>query len=780
MKGTKKKVMFKRLLATVLALIMVLTYVVVDNNTTSYAKSTTKTSTTVEKISVSSKAKYAYEGQKFNETSFRKNATVKVKKKGKIYTVKAYTVSAPTYVKANGTGKNKGKFVVKVTYGGKSTYLTYGLRKITQIYVKSSDVSMLEKGSTFNSNSFKQKTTVYAKYKVGKTYKEYKLHTYTVSAAKTVSANSKKHKGYYEVTLKYGSKSTVRYINVITGIKATSSFEFLNENEKLNATTFKNSITAKRIFATGKTWTIPTKNFKLVNCPSVVKANSKAHPGYIGVKVQSGNKATYAYVKVNSLTGITVTSNTNTTLTEGTTFNERDFRSKIVVSTSNTVSSTNKVITDYTVTVPSNTISPDSNGNFIVTITYNGKQTNVAVPVVAKPIVLEKIEASLSDDFSLNEGDTFDKAAFSNNVTVYAVYSDGNKETITDYTVDIPNSTVSPDSNGNFIVTITYNGKQTSVAIPVIAKPIVLENIKATLINDYSLNEEDAFDEAAFRNNVTVNAIYSNNSSEKITDYTVTVPSNTVSPDSNGNFIVTITYNGKQTSVAVPVIAKPIILEKIEASLADGFSLNERDIFDEATFRNNITVYAVYSDGNKETITDYTVKTSTYKVYPDSNGIFEITITYNEKKTTIPVTVIPDTPTHNFVDWVGYNKISGKEYIDDPDESGIICIYAAMNVPEEYQEKYEVAHWGVIFSKTDPDPTWDSPGYYNTTDESSYSQSYLFGFPYDDEDHQFKNGDLIYFRSYVALKKKSDTSNAPKKYYFYSNQVLPITIRDYR
>ena len=208
--------------------------------------------------------------------------------------------------------------------------------------------------------------------------------------------------------------------------------------------------------------------------------------------------------------------------------------------------------------------------------------------------------------------------------------------------------------------------------------------------------------------------------------------------------------------------------------------MNERDIFDEATFRNNITVYAVYSDGNKETITDYTVKTSTYKVYPDSNGIFEITITYNEKKTTIPVTVIPDTPTHNFVDWVGYNKISGKEYIDDPDESGIICIYAAMNVPEEYQEKYEVAHWGVIFSKTDPDPTWDSPGYYNTTDESSYSQSYLFGFPYDDEDHQFKNGDLIYFRSYVALKKKSDTSNAPKKYYFYSNQVLPITIRDYR
>ena len=694
MKGTKKKVMFKRLLATVLALIMVLTYVVVDNNTTSYAKSTTKTSTTVEKISVSSKAKYAYEGQKFNETSFRKNATVKVKKKGKIYTVKAYTVSAPTYVKANGTGKNKGKFVVKVTYGGKSTYLTYGLRKITQIYVKSSDVSMLEKGSTFNSNSFKQKTTVYAKYKVGKTYKEYKLPTYTVSAAKTVSANSKKHKGYYEVTLKYGSKSTVRYINVITGIKATSSFEFLNENEKLNATTFKNSITAKRIFATEKTWTIPTKNFKLVNCPSVVKANSKAHPGYIGVKVQSGNKATYAYVKVNSLTGITVTSNTNTTLTEGTTFNERDFRSKIVVSTSNTVSSTNKVITDYTVTVPSNTISPDSNGNFIVTITYNGKQTNVAVPVVAKPIVLE--------------------------------------------------------------------------------------NIQATLINDYSLNEEDAFDEAAFRNNVTVNAIYSNNSSEKITDYTVTVPSNTVSPDSNGNFIVTITYNGKQTSVAVPVIAKPIILEKIEASLADGFSLNERDIFDEATFRNNITVYAVYSDGNKETITDYTVKTSTYKVYPDSNGIFEITITYNEKKTIIPVTVIPDTPTHNFVDWVGYNKISGKEYIDDPDESGIICIYAAMNVPEEYQEKYEVAHWGVIFSKTDPDPTWDSPGYYNTTDESSYSQSYLFGFPYDDEDHQFKNGDLIYFRSYVALKKKSDTSNAPKKYYFYSNQVLPITIRDYR
>ncbi len=692
MKGNKH--LFKRLLAAVLALVMVLTYVVVGDGVTSYAK-TTKT-TTVDAVSISYKINYAYEGQKFSETTFRKNATVKVKKNGKISTVKKYTVSAPSYVKANGTGKNKGKFTVRVTYGGKSTYKVFTIRKINKIYVKSSSVKMLENGATFNAASFKKKTVVYAKYKVGKGYKYLKLPTYTVSASKTVSANAKakKYKGYFYVNIKYGNHTTTRYIPVIKGIKATSSLKFLNESERIDSKAFKNSLTVKRIFATGKAETIPTKDFKLVNCPTIVRSNSKARPGYIGFKVQSGNKATYAYVKVNSFKGIVIKSNSITALTDGLTFNENEFRSKIVVSTLNTISSTDKEITNYTVSVPSKTIKPDSNGAYVITISYNGKSTKVAVPVIAKPIVLENFEATLSDDFSLNEGDIFDETAFRNSVTVYATYSDGSKKVITDYTVEISDSTISPDDNDKFIVTITYDKKQ--------------------------------------------------------------------------------------TKVAVPVIAKPIVLEKIEASLADGFSLKERDLFDEANFRNNITVYAVYSDGNKETIADYTVKAPTYKVYPDSNGIFEITITYNEKKTKIAVTVIPDTPTHNFVDWVGYNKISGKPYIDDPDENGIICIYAAMNVPEEYQEIYEVAHWGVIFSRTDPELTWDSPGYYNTTGESSYSQSYLFGFPYDDEDHQFKNGELIYFRSYVALKKKSDTSNAPKKYYFYSNQVLPITIRDNR
>lgn len=695
MKGTKY--LFKRLLATVLALIMMLTYIVAGESTTSYAKiskATAKTAINVDAISVSYKINYAYEGQKFNETTFRKNATVKAKKNGKTSTIKAYTVSAPTYVRANGTGKNKGKFVIKVTYGGKSAYFTCNLRKIAQIYVKSSDVTMLENGSNFNARSFKQKTTVYAKYKVGKTYTEHKLPSYTVYAEKKVSANSKKHKGYYKVTLKYGSKSTIRYINVITGIKATSSYKFLNENEKIDARSLKNSLSVKRIFATGKTSTIPAKDFKLVDCPTIVRSNSTTHPGYIGIKVRSGNRATYAYVKVNSFNGIVIKSNSDTTLTDGMTFNEKDFRSQIVVSTLNTISSTNKEIKNYTVSVPSKTVKPDSNGTYVITVSYNGKSTKVAVPVIAKPIVIEEIEATLSNDFNLNEGDIFDETTFRNNVTIYATYSDDNKKVITDYTIEIPDRMVSPDDNDNFIVTITYDEKQ--------------------------------------------------------------------------------------INVVVPVITKPIVLEKIEVSLADGFSLKERDLFDEANFRNNITVYAIYSNGTKETIADYTVKAPTYKVYPDSNGIFEITITYNEKKTKIAVTVIPDTPTHNFVDWVGYNKISGEPYIDDPDENGIICIYAAMNVPGEYQEIYEVAHWGVIFSKTDPEPTWDSPGYYNTTGESSYSQSYLFGFPYDNEDHQFKNGELIYFRSYVALKKKSDTSNAPKKYYFYSNQVLPITIRDNR
>ena len=644
MKGTKN--VLKRLLAAMLALVMVLTYVVVGDSTTSYAKTskaTTKAATTVDAISVSYKINYAYEGQKFNETTFRKNATVKVKKKGRIKTVKDYTVSAPTYVKSNGTGKNRDKFLVKVTYGKKSTYMAFNIRKISKIYVKSSGVTMVENGTAFNSTSFKKKTTVYARYKVGKTYKEFKLPTYKVSAAKTVSANAraKKYKGYFYVNVKYGNHTATRYIPVIKGIKASSSLKTLNEGEKLDATAFKKSVTVTRYFASGKKSKVPASSFKLVNPPSTVRFNSNAYPNYVGVKIQSGSKATYAYVKINPLSKIAVTSNKIGVLNEGTTFNEKDFRKKVTVKSYYATDSANKNITGYTVSVPSKTVKPDKNGKYVVTIKYGSQSTTVPITVSS----FKQINATLEKDYPLYEGETFDTADFKQYVTVYSTYTNSTRTTpVTNFTLTAENK-VTPDSNGNFNITVKSGTNSTNLAVPVKRIDTFSAKIQG---QNYTLKAGQAFDESVFRNNVDVSAVYGA-TTKAVDDYTISVANGTiVKADENGNFVVTVTFAGETATVSIPVIKdEEPVLDNIEASIIDSeYTLKADQAFDESVFRSSVNVIAHYGSTEKP-VEDYTISVANGTIVKaDENGNFVVTITFADKTTTVAIPVeAADNPT---------------------------------------------------------------------------------------------------------------------------------------
>ena len=640
MKGTKN--VLKRLLAAMLALVMVLTYVVVGDSTTSYAKTskaTTKAATTVDAISVSYKINYAYEGQKFNETTFRKNATVKVKKKGRIKTVKDYTVSAPTYVKSNGTGKNRDKFLVKVTYGKKSTYMAFNIRKISKIYVKSSGVTMVENGTAFNSTSFKKKTTVYARYKVGKTYKEFKLPTYKVSAAKTVSANAraKKYKGYFYVNVKYGNHTATRYIPVIKGIKASSSLKTLNEGEKLDATAFKKSVTVTRYFASGKTSKVPASSFKLVNPPSTVRFNSNAYPNSVGVKIQSGSKATYAYVKINPLSKIAVTSNKIGVLNEGTTFNEKDFRKKVTVKSYYATDSANKNITGYTVSVPSKTVKPDKNGKYVVTIKYGSKSTTVPITVSS----FKQINATLEKDYPLYEGETFDAADFKQYVTVYSTYTNSTRTTpVTNFTLTVENK-VTPDSNGNFNITIKSGSNSTTLAVPVKRIDTFSAKIQG---QNYTLKAGQAFDVSVFRNNVDVSATYGI-TTRAVEDYTISIADGTiVKADENGKFVVTVTFAGETATVSIPVIKdEEPVLDNIEASIIDSeYTLKADQAFDESVFRSSVNVIAHYGSTEKP-VEDYTISVANGTIVKaDENGKFVVTITFADKTTTVSIPVIKD------------------------------------------------------------------------------------------------------------------------------------------
>lgn len=636
MKGTKN--VLKRLLAAMLALVMVLTYVVVGDSTTSYAKTskaTTKAATTVDAISVSYKINYAYEGQKFNETTFRKNATVKVKKKGRIKTVKDYTVSAPTYVKSNGTGKNRDKFLVKVTYGKKSTYMAFNIRKISKIYVKSSGVTMVENGTAFNSTSFKKKTTVYARYKVGKTYKEFKLPTYKVSAAKTVSANAraKKYKGYFYVNVKYGNHTATRYIPVIKGIKASSSLKTLNEGEKLDATAFKKSVTVTRYFASGKKSKVPASSFKLVNPPSTVRFNSNAYPNYVGVKIQSGSKATYAYVKINPLSKIAVTSNKIGVLNEGTTFNEKDFRKKVTVKSYYATDSANKNITGYTVSVPSKTVKPDKNGKYVVTIKYGSKSTTVPITVSS----FKQINATLEKDYPLYEGETFDSADFKQYVTVYSTYTNSTRTTpVTNFTLTAENK-VTPDSNGNFNITVKSGTNSTNLAVPVKRIDTFSAKIQG---QNYTLKAGQAFDVSVFRNNVDVSATYGI-TTRAVEDYTISIADGTiVKADENSKFVVTVTFAGETATVSIPVEAADnptpeATVSEITVSSNIPYLYNGTEINDtlKATIENSLTVTATMFDGSTKTLDSrlYKVRTVTrVVVYTGESGGFRVDVDYSD------------------------------------------------------------------------------------------------------------------------------------------------------
>lgn len=548
--------LFERILAAALVVVMVLTCVFVSDGITSYAKTTNAAN--VSKLSVSSKFNYAYEGQKFNESAFRSSTTVKVTKGKKTQVVKNYKVSAPAYVKANGSGKNKGRLVVRVTYGGKSVSKVVSIRKISKIYVKKSSVKSVENGSAFNAVSYKKNTAVYARYKTGSSYKDMKLPTYTVSAAKKVSTKKATRKGYFSVKVTYGKHTTTQYIPVFVGIRVKSSSKALNEGDRFDAASFKKTVTAAKAYASGKTEKIAAGSFKLVNCPSTVKANSASHPGYMGLKVQSANKAAFAYVKVNPLTKIAVTGNKMTAIKKGTTFSEKDFRSKVVVRAYYKTTSANKNITGYTVSVPSKTVTPDKNGKYVVTVKYAGKTAMVAIPVAddkPQPTV-SKITVSSTIPYLDNEKVVDDKlkAQIKDSLTVRVTMSDGSTKILDSdaYKLKVISSVTSySGEGGGFRVDVEYGNNYGKCYIP------VLHGIYAESTFDGTFTEGATFDKSAFKKTLSVYNLFVDADWEACTDYKIEAP-DTVrvngTGDHAGRFVITITSGQWSYELAYQVV----------------------------------------------------------------------------------------------------------------------------------------------------------------------------------------------------------------------------------
>lgn len=124
-------------------------------------------------------------------------------------------------------------------------------------------------------------------------------------------------------------------------------------------------------------------------------------------------------------------------------------------------------------------------------------------------------------------------------LTVTAYYDDNTHEIVTNYTL------TGNLSVGNSDVTVTYNGKTDIVTVVVSARP-TLESISAVFNQGQTVvYDTDSLD--VLKSMLTVTAIYSDSSTEIVTDYTL---SGTLAV---GTSTITVSYGGKTTTFTVTV-----------------------------------------------------------------------------------------------------------------------------------------------------------------------------------------------------------------------------------
>jgi hypothetical protein len=263
--------------------------------------------------------------------------------------------------------------------------------------------------------------------------------------------------------------------------------------------------------------------------------------------------------------------------------------------------------------------SADTTGSQIVTVTYQGKTTTFPVTVNAKSIksISMKFQPSkltYIEGEGLNLSGAVISVAYNNNTTADVVMTSAMC------------SGYSADTIGSQTVTVTYQGKTTTFPVTVIAKSISTISMKSQptkliYIEGESLNLNGAVLSVAYNNNTTADVAV------------ISAMCSGYSADTTGSQTVTVTYQGKTTTFPVTVISKSIssISMKTQPSkltYIEGESLNLIGAVLSVSYNNNTTddvavTSAMCSGYNTETI-----------------GSQPVTVTYQGKTTTFPVTVL--------------------------------------------------------------------------------------------------------------------------------------------
>ncbi len=208
------------------------------------------------------------------------------------------------------------------------------------------------------------------------------------------------------------------------------------------------------------------------------------------------------------------------------------------------------------------------------------------------------------------EGEPFD----SSGMVVVLQYNNGQTEPINDY-----NISGFSDTPGTKTLTVSKNEWCTNFSVTVKQKELVSIGV-TTLPNKLVYVEGNPFDSAG----IIVTAYYNNNTSEEISDYTLSGYTSTV-----GTKTITVSYQKVTTTFYVTVNQRSLTSIAI-TQLPANVSYLEGDSFK----KTGMIVTAYYDNNTSKKVTEYDVSG-----YTSTPGVKTLTVTYQGKSATFSVTV---------------------------------------------------------------------------------------------------------------------------------------------
>ncbi len=273
-------------------------------------------------------------------------------------------------------------------------------------------------------------------------------------------------------------------------------------------------------------------------------------------------------------------------------------------------------VTDFTV---------DKNGpleltDTTITVTYLGKTATFKINVrpVAAVVVSSIAITKAPNKVNYHAGERFDPTG----MEVTATYSDKSTKVVTDYTID----KTGPLNKGETSITITYSRYSVTQAITVGDAVIAsLELTKAPNKTAYLVGE--TFDPTG----MVISGIKTDSTKEVITDYTIDEASRQLTLEDTamvirkGEFTINVTITVST--------AKLIGIEIVTAPNKTAYKYGET--FDPT----GMEVTAVYNDGSRKTVNDYTIDKTGALTVKDK----VVTISYQGASATVSINVIHGT-----------------------------------------------------------------------------------------------------------------------------------------